>query len=63
VTASVSALKIFDDAWNKGWPPVRAKMEASYWDKHGVEKFFYGPEGGPSGFHILKMMLDDWDRP
>jgi hypothetical protein len=38
-------------------------MEASYWDKHGVEKFFYGPEGGPSGFHILKMMLDDWDRP
>ncbi|HET9987400.1 MAG TPA: DUF4157 domain-containing protein [Kofleriaceae bacterium] len=63
VAASATSLDIYNDAWNKGWPPVRAKIEASYWDAHGFEKWFYGPEGSSTGFHVLKMLLDDWDRP
>ncbi|MEO6777811.1 MAG: DUF4157 domain-containing protein [Kofleriaceae bacterium] len=63
VAEAAKSHDIYADAWNKAWPQVRARMEASYWEEHYIEKALYGPEGTGGGFHVLKMLLDGWDRP
>jgi hypothetical protein len=62
VAANAKNVDFYTQAWNKAWPQVKARMIASYWEEHYIEKKITGSTGGGSGFKTFKMLLDGWDR-
>jgi hypothetical protein len=53
--------ELYTQAWKTAWPQVRARMEASYWEEHYIEKALTSGQGDQH-FKRFKMMLDGWDQ-
>jgi hypothetical protein len=64
VAAGARNVNFYEQAWNQAWPQIKARMIASYWEEHGVEKFMTGGDGwGNGGFKTFHQLIDGWDRP
>lgn len=59
IATAAKGLNLYQDAWRKAWPQIKAKAIADYWAEHRAERFVFGEEGaGSGGFRTFKRVLD-----